>query len=110
MIGRSDPDAGRTRKHYVIGSAQVTPELKTTIAAVNAKTVKWPLDFESQESSMSGSDHYQFHLKGIPTAFLFSGRHEDLHAPDRRCREDRFREGAAALAADLRGDGRTGQP
>ena len=33
------------------------------------------------ESSLSGSDHYNFHLKGIPTAFLFSGRHEDLHAP-----------------------------
>jgi hypothetical protein len=81
MIGRSDPDAGETRKHYVIGSAQITPELKTIIADINAKTVAWPLDFESQESSMSGSDHYNFHLKGIPTAFLFSGRHEDLHAP-----------------------------
>jgi len=81
MIGRSDPDAAATRKHYVIGAAQVTPELKATIAAVNAKTVKWPLDFESQESSMGGSDHYQFHLNGIPTAFLFSGRHEDLHGP-----------------------------
>jgi len=81
MIGRSDADASKTRKHYVIGSAQITPELKTIIAGVNAKTVQWPLDFESNESSMRGSDHYNFHLKGIPTAFLFSGRHEDLHAP-----------------------------
>ncbi len=81
MIGRSDPDALKTRKHYVIGSAQVTPELKSIIEGVNAKTVRWPLDFESQESSMRGSDHYNFHVKGIPTAFLFSGRHEDLHAP-----------------------------
>jgi Zn-dependent M28 family amino/carboxypeptidase len=81
MIGRSDADASKTRKHYVIGSAQITPELKTIIAGVNAKTVKWPLDFESQESSMSGSDHYNFHRQGIPTAFFFSGRHEDLHAP-----------------------------
>jgi len=80
-IGRSDPDASQTRKHYVIGSAQIAPELKTIIDAVNAKTVNWPLDFESMESSMRGSDHYNFHLKGIPTAFLFSGRHEDLHAP-----------------------------
>jgi len=81
MIGRSDPDAGKTRKHYVIGAAQITPELKAVIVAVNAKTIGWPLDFESMESSMNGSDHYNFHLKGIPTAFLFSGRHEDLHAP-----------------------------
>jgi hypothetical protein len=81
MIGRSDADASKTRKHYVIGSAQITPDLKTIIAGVNAKTVKWPLDFESQESSMSGSDHYNFHRQGIPTAFFFSGRHEDLHAP-----------------------------
>ncbi len=81
MIGRSDPEALKTRTHYVIGSAQVTPELKAIITGVNAKTVRWPLDFESQESSMRGSDHYNFHLKGIPSAFLFSGRHEDLHAP-----------------------------
>jgi hypothetical protein len=80
-IGRYDSNAARTRKHYVIGSAKITPELRTTIEAVNARTVKWPLDFESLEGSMSGSDHYQFHLKGIPTAFLFSGRHDDLHAP-----------------------------
>jgi len=81
MIGRSDPDAAKTRKHYVIGSAKLTPELRDVISRVNARTVQWPLDFESMESSMSGSDHYQFHLKGIPTAFLFSGRHEDLHGP-----------------------------
>jgi Zn-dependent M28 family amino/carboxypeptidase len=81
MIGRSDAAAAATRKHYVIGSGQVAPELKALIAGVNAKTVDWPLDFESYESSMNGSDHVNFHRQGIPTAFLFSGRHEDLHAP-----------------------------
>lgn len=81
MIGRSDAAAGRSRTHYVIGSAQITPELKALITAVDARTVKWPLDFESQESSMPGSDHYNFHRQGIPTAFFFSGRHDDLHAP-----------------------------
>ncbi len=81
MIGRSDAEAGKTRKHYVVGSAKITPELKTIIADVNALTVKWPLDFESQENAMNGSDHYNFHQKGIPTAFFFSGRHEDLHLP-----------------------------
>jgi Zn-dependent M28 family amino/carboxypeptidase len=81
MIGRSDAGAGPLRTHYVIGSAQITPELKTLIAGVDARTVKWPLDFESQESSMPGSDHYNFHRQGIPTAFFFSGRHDDLHAP-----------------------------
>ena len=30
---------------------------------------------------MDGSDHYQFHQKGIPTAFWFSGRYDDLHSP-----------------------------
>lgn len=81
MIGRSDAAAAATRKHYVIGSGQVAPELKTLIAGVNAKTVNWPLDFESYESSMNGSDHVNFHRQGIPTAFLFSGHHDDLHAP-----------------------------
>jgi len=81
MIGRSDQGAAKTRTHYVIGSAKITPELKATIIAANAKTVKWPLDFESKEGSMSGSDHYQFHQKGIPTAFWFSGDHDDLHTP-----------------------------
>lgn len=81
MIGRSDQAAAKTRAHYVIGSAKITPDLKAAIVTANAKTVKWPLDFESMEGSMSGSDHYPFHQKGIPTAFWFSGRHEDLHGP-----------------------------
>jgi len=80
-IGRSDQGAAKTRTHYVIGSAKITPELKATIIATNAKTVKWPLDFESMEGSMDGSDHYRFHQKGIPTAFWFSGDHDDLHTP-----------------------------
>jgi Zn-dependent M28 family amino/carboxypeptidase len=50
-------------------------------ASGNARTVKWPLDFESEEGSMAGSDHYNFHRQGIPTAFFFSGRHDDLHEP-----------------------------
>jgi len=81
MIGRSDAAAGAKRTHYVVGSARITPELKSLIAAVNARTVKWPLDFESREGWMSGSDHYAFHQKGIPTAFWFSGLHDDLHTP-----------------------------
>ena len=81
MIGRSDEKAGATRTHYVIGSGQIAPELKAIISGVNAKTVNWPLDFESMEGSINGSDSFNFHGKGIPTAFLFSGRHEDLHAP-----------------------------
>ena len=81
QIGRSDPAAGQRRTHYVVGSAQVTPDLKTLIASVNARTVKWPLDFESQEGSMNGSDHFSLHGLGIPTAFFFSGRHAELHAP-----------------------------
>jgi Zn-dependent M28 family amino/carboxypeptidase len=81
MIGRSDAKAGAARTHYVIGSGLVTPELKSLIADTNAKTVKWPLDLELNESSMGGSDHINFHRLGIPTAFFFSGRHDDLHAP-----------------------------
>ncbi len=81
MIGRSDGKAGAARTHYVIGSGQVTPDLKALIADANARTVKWPLDFETNESEMGGSDHINFHRVGIPTAFFFSGRHEDLHAP-----------------------------
>jgi Zn-dependent M28 family amino/carboxypeptidase len=80
-IGRSDAASATTRTHYVVGSAQVTPDLKALIASVNARTVKWPLDFESQEESMRGSDHFSFHGLGIPTAFFFSGRPETLHAP-----------------------------
>jgi len=80
-IGRSDPAAGKKRTHYVVGSAQVKPDLKRLIAGVNARTVKWPLDFESQEGSMNGSDPFNFHRLGIPTAFFFSGRHAELHAP-----------------------------
>jgi hypothetical protein len=81
MIGRSEPEAAATRKHFVVGSGRITPELKATIASVNERTVRWPLDFETHESSMGGSDHINFHRRGIPTAFLYSGRHEDVHGP-----------------------------
>jgi len=81
MIGRSDEKAGTTRTHYVIGSGRIAPELKAIIADVNVKTVRWPLDFESMEGAIGGSDSFIFHGQGIPAAFLFSGRHEDLHAP-----------------------------
>lgn len=81
MIGRSDSSARQSRKHYVIGSDKTTPELRKLIDSVNSVTVKWPLDFESEDRSMAGSDHMSFHREGIPVAFFFSGRHEDLHLP-----------------------------
>jgi Zn-dependent M28 family amino/carboxypeptidase len=81
MIGRSDPYAKESRKHYVIGSDKTNPELKRLIDSVNSVTVKWPLDFESEDRTMGGSDHMSFHRQGIPVAFFFSGRHVDLHLP-----------------------------
>jgi Zn-dependent M28 family amino/carboxypeptidase len=81
MIGRSDSSARQSRKHYVIGSDKTNPELRRLIDSVNSVTVKWPLDFESEDRSMAGSDHMSFHKEGIPVAFFFSGRHEDLHLP-----------------------------
>lgn len=81
MIGRSDPGARQSGKHYVVGSDKTNPELRKLIDSVNSVTVKWPLDFESEDRTMAGSDHMSFHREGIPVAFFFSGRHEDLHTP-----------------------------
>jgi Zn-dependent M28 family amino/carboxypeptidase len=81
MIGRSDPAAEKTRKHYIVGSDKTNPEFRKLIDSVNNATVQWPLDFESEDRSMAGSDHMSFHKIGIPVAFFFSGRHQDLHMP-----------------------------
>ncbi|MFH0989174.1 MAG: M20/M25/M40 family metallo-hydrolase [bacterium] len=81
MIGRSDPGSQQSRRHYVIGSDKTNPELRRLIDSVNSVTVNWPLDFDSEDRSMAGSDHMSFHRQGIPVAFFFSGRHDDLHRP-----------------------------
>ena len=52
-----------------------------SIAAVNEKTVKRPLDFESMDKFVERERRLQLPPQGHPHRVPVSGRHEDLHAP-----------------------------
>lgn len=81
MIGRTDSRSADTRAHYVVGARRMCEELAELIAAVNERTVNWPLDFEGGEMVFTQSDHYSYFKKGIPAFFFFSGMHQHLHRP-----------------------------
>lgn len=78
MIGRSDPASQSDRSHYAIDSDKITPAFTDLIKSVNARTVRWPLKYESPVGS---SDNLMFHAVGIPGVCFYSGHHEDVNSP-----------------------------
>jgi len=81
MLGRSDGDV----QH---GIAAIFPDtidkkLKNMIINVQQKYPLVDLDWAYADTSKNKktSDHYSFHLKGIPSVYFFSGNHPDLHRP-----------------------------
>ncbi|MBI3940935.1 MAG: M28 family peptidase [Acidobacteria bacterium] len=71
---------GRARgKVYVngVGSAREFDELVKGLSA--PLKVEQPLQIETSQSSMAGSDHISFTQHGIPSLFFFSGLHGDYH-------------------------------
>ena len=78
MIGRTDPACEADRSHYAIDSGRITPELTRLIGDVNARTVGWPLKYESPTGN---SDNLMFHAKGIPGVSFYSGHHGDANRP-----------------------------
>ncbi|MBI2149059.1 MAG: M28 family peptidase [Acidobacteria bacterium] len=95
MIGRNEehpanrpqqvPDeraADNANTLNVLGSA-FSPELRTTISALNAQTnltVRFRYDFGA-EDLMRRSDQWSFLQRGIPALFFFAGLHPDYHTP-----------------------------
>ncbi len=78
MIGRTDPACEADRSHYAIDSGRITPELTALIRDVNARTVAWPLKYESPTGN---SDNLMFHAAGIPGVSFYSGHHGDVNLP-----------------------------
>jgi len=82
MVGRSNE---KPAGFEAIGTQKICPELKEVLIAVNESRVGAALDFSTDESDPENffkrSDHYSFHLKGIPTVFFSTGLHPDYHTP-----------------------------
>ena len=78
MIGRSDTASQADRSHYAIDSEKITPAFTDLIREVNARTIRWPLKYESPVGT---SDNLMFHAVGIPAVSFYSGHHEDVNRP-----------------------------
>ena len=81
MLGRSDGDV----QHGIapVSTDTIDKILKDNIINVQQKYPLVDLDWAYADTSMfkKGSDHYPFHLKGIPSVFFFNGPHPDSHSP-----------------------------
>lgn len=75
MIGRNDAD-----QISLIGRYQY-PKLYEVIDAVNKKTVNMDIHF-SVEEYIRQSDHFPFMKNDVPSVFLNSGSHDQLHRPE----------------------------
>ncbi len=78
MIGRTDPASQADRAHYAIDSDRITPAFTDFIRDVNARTLRWPLKYQSVTGN---SDDLAFIMKGVPAVSFYSGHHEDVNRP-----------------------------
>ena len=83
MIGRHDtmnPDG-----FGFIGPEALSPELPDIITAVNEKYLNYPLLFMSRSEDKFNyfrrSDHFNFHMNGIPAIIFGGSMHADYHKP-----------------------------
>lgn len=81
MVGREHPDS-----IYSVGSAKISPELKTIVEEVNKKTVNFAFNYKFDEPDdpnriYERSDHYHYARKGIPVVFFYDYMLEDYHQP-----------------------------
>lgn len=70
MIARNDPD------EVIFYGLTLSPALQKIVDEANSSGM------EVQKAGLSqSSDHYSFHVKGVPAIFVNSGMHPDLHMP-----------------------------
>lgn len=87
MIGRKDEKHEDDEYIYIIGADKISTELHEINEAVNAKHLKYKLDYTYNDEKDPNrfyyrSDHYNFAKNGIPVIFYFTGVHEDYHKPE----------------------------
>lgn len=91
MIGRSrrDTDIGASLTGQIditgpdtikIVSAGESSSFVALTREACLKSGLYPID-EGKGDHYSGSDHYPFHINGIPAVFFFTGLHRDYHQP-----------------------------
>jgi hypothetical protein len=80
MIGSSDTDV---KGLAPFGSGRINQGLRDIISKVSEKTKYPALNWAYADTAryLNMSDHYHFHLKGIPSVFFFSGDNADIHLP-----------------------------
>ena len=81
MLSRNEPDS-----IYVIGTHFLSSELDQISEDVARRLGLINLSNRYNDPDMPGnfhsqSDHYAYHVAGIPAIFYFCGVHEDLHQP-----------------------------
>ncbi|GGH05098.1 M28 family peptidase [Sphingobacterium alkalisoli] len=89
MIGRIDDKhlGGNHNYIHAIGTDKLSSELKQITEAANRAHTQMEIDFTYDDPKdpmrlYYRSDHYNFALNGIPSAFFFSGLHPDYHTPN----------------------------
>ena len=78
MIGRTDEASQSDRACYALDSERITPALTALIRDVNARTVRWPLKYQSVTGQ---SDNLSFDFAGVPGVSFYSGHHDDVNTP-----------------------------
>lgn len=88
MIGRIDDKHLHGNHNYIhaIGTDKLSSELKAITELANKEYTQMELDYSYDDPKdpmrlYYRSDHYNFALQGIPSAFFFSGLHPDYHTP-----------------------------
>ncbi len=84
MIGRIDKEHEENQDYvYVIGSGNLSKELKAVSETANRTYTKLDLDYRFDGDDPNRyyyrSDHYNFAKNNIPIIFYFNGIHDDYH-------------------------------
>ena len=78
MIGRTEEKYIDKGTHYICNMGGTTDNMLRFVEETNVRTYRWPL----VRLTEAGSDHASFARRGIPSVFIFSGRHKDMHSTE----------------------------
>lgn len=80
-IGRYDRAVPGVTEVYALGGAEICEALDDELERVNEATVGATLYRDDAEGWFQFSDHYNFHLAGVPSVFFTDLGSEDYHRP-----------------------------
>ena len=80
-VGRYDRSPGTLVKIYALGGANICQALEDELLMANARSGQLEFDMEDREGWFKYSDHYNFHLAGVPSLFLTDLGSAGYHQP-----------------------------